>query len=152
MVRTTKADLVASNAELQEEVAKLKAENARLQEEKPRARSRSPRRVVGSAANMHRALNLVLPFERDQVIQEQKETIVRQQKEIQALREGKGPIGQVLMAIRDEDYPTLAKSEFIIEKLTNETTPVCQIIRKLERLSAMSNDLVRWGSTSKVLK
>ena len=112
MPRVTKAELTAAlessesrekfleydNKAWKAEVARLKDENEALKAERGQhARSRSPRRNTMSAAATHRVLNLVQHFERDAVIDEQRETIAKQQREIKSLRRGDGPIGEVLL-------------------------------------------------------
>ena len=161
MPRILKADLVAENERLRAELAKyqsegqadLCAENERLHKELSkyqlagsRVRSRSPRRPSESAATTRRALELVCHLERDEVIQEQREIIARQQQDIQSLMDGEGPVGSVLLAIFKKNYPTCV-SEYRIQKLSEATTPVRDVIHRLERLASHTSDLLNWGES-----
>ena len=106
MPRVSNKDLVAEvselckeNVEQKEEFERLKAEIERLGNEKgQRNRSRSPRRESGSALQMYQALQLVQRFERDALIEQlcnvivrvtkDKEELERLRQENQELREG----------------------------------------------------------------
>ena len=140
MPRITKATLEAENAQLRKEVTDL---SARLKEarEGPRARSRSPRR---DDERTRMALRVVANCERDQVVHEQCETIARQQQVIQDLREGKGPIGEVLLATRRRKYPTLV-DDFTIRHLGGAKMPVCDFIEKVKNLTSDATDTLSWG-------
>ena len=156
MPRVLKADLITENERLREELAKYKSVGQEQLTKPTRDRSRSPRTprqssdnhcvVVGSAASTRRALELVCHLERDEVIQEQRETIAKQQQEIQSLMDGDGPIGHVLMAVMRKHYPTCL-SNYRIERLSQATTPVRDVVHRLEKLSSHTNDLLNWGES-----
>ena len=122
------------------ENARLKKEIKELKGKRQRDRSRSP----VTAAATHQVLNLLCKMDRDPVIQEQRETIVRQQKEIQALRQGEGPIGEVLLAIKQKHSPHLM-NDFYLRNLKNVKTPVSQVIQKIERLADAMTGVTNWG-------
>ena len=132
MPRVTKATLEAENAKLREELERL------------RPRSRSPRREV-PARLTHAALGMAArDFLRDPAIEELKAVILRQQEEIQGLRAGEGPIGEVLLAMRVKDYPTLV-TDFVSEEMAKGTQSVAEVLSKLGRLVDTSRDLLAWG-------
>ena len=132
MPRVTKATLEAENAKLREELERL------------RPRSRSPRREV-PARLTHAALEITTrEFIRDPAIDELKAVILRQREEIQRLRAGEGPIGEVLLATRRKEYPTLV-DDFVTEEMAKGTQSVASVLAKLGRLADTSKDLLRWG-------
>jgi hypothetical protein len=135
-VETLQLDVAARDMEIDA----LKAE--RRQD----ARSRSPRRDAMSAAKTHRVLNLVQHFERDAVIDEQRETIARQQQEIVSLRRGDGPIGEVLM--HNWRQTPGAMTDFTVNTLKAQTTPVNTTMASLQRLANAASDISFWGGMS----
>ena len=111
MPRVTKATLEAENAKLREELERL------------RPRSRSPRREV-PARLTHAALGMAArDFLRDPAIEELQAVILRQREEIQRLRAGEGPIGEVLLAMRRKDCPT-SVTDFVTEEMAKGTQSV----------------------------
>ena len=139
MPRVLKADLVAENA-------RLRAENERLRtESSQRNRSRSPRREAESAAKTHRVLNLVRHFERDEVLEEQRATIARQQQEIQDLREGGGPIGEVVLA-NWRRFPSVLDDQ-MTGYMKSKVTPVRDVIQRICHLSQSVYDYTNTGSS-----
>ena len=132
MPRVTKATLEAENAKLREELERL------------RPRSRSPRREV-PARLTHAALEIAArEYIRDPAIEDLKAVIFRQREEIQRLRAGEGPIGEVLLAMRMKECPTLV-DDFITKEMAKGTQSVAVVISKLTRLVETSHDLLRWG-------
>jgi len=138
MPRVLKADLVAENALLRAENERLRAESSQ------RNRSRSPRREAESAAKTHRVLNLVQRFERDAVIEEQRATIARQQQEIQDLREGGGPIGEVVLANWRRRSPTFLDDQ-MIGYMKSKVNPVRDVIQRICHLSQSVYDYTNTG-------
>ena len=112
-----------------------------------RARSRSPRRDAMSAAATHRALNLVQHFERDSVIDEQRETIARQRREIVSLRQGDGPIGEVLLH-NWRLGGIVETTDFTLNMLKAQSTPVNAAMASLHRLADAQKDISLWGGVS----
>jgi len=98
-----------------------------------------------SAATTHRVLNLVRHFERDNVIDEQRETIARQQREIASLRRGDGPIGEVPLHNWKQSG---APNAFTVQTLNAQTTPVHVALKSLERLASAMYDISLWGGMS----
>ena len=132
MPRVTKATLEAENAKLREELERL------------RPRSRSPRREA-PARLTHAALEMAARnYIRDPAIEELTALILRQREEIQRLRAGEGPIGEVLLAMRMKEHPTFV-DDFVITEMAKGTQSVANVISKLVRLTETTNDLLRWG-------
>ena len=128
-------------------VALLSKENEALKAERgPGARSRSPRRDATSAAKTHRVLKLVQRFDRDAVIDEQRETIARQQREIVSLRRGDGPIGEVLL----HNWMTTpgGTSDHAMSVLKAQTTPVNTTLASFQRLASAMDAISLWGGMS----
>jgi hypothetical protein len=140
MPRVTKAALEHENANLRARNKDLEAELERL-----RARSRSPRRNAAPMRLTQAALSMVCrEFVHDPVVEEQRAVIARQQREIQRLRNGEGPIGDVIVAVHKRDVPEFV-DEFFVNECAKHTDSVADTIRKLERLTSTSQDLLRWG-------
>ena len=132
MPRVTKATLEAENAKLREELERL------------RPRSRSPRRQA-PARLTHAALEMVARnYIRDPAIEELKVVILQQREEIQRLRAGEGPIGEVLLAMRRKGFPD-SVTDFVSEEMAKGTQSVASVLAKLGRLADTSHDLLRWG-------
>ena len=128
-------------------VALLEKENKALKAERGQGdRSRSPRRDDMSAATTHHVLKLVQHFERDNVIDEQRETIARQQQEIVSLRRGDGPIGEVLL--HNWRQVLGAMTDFTVNVLKAQTTPVNTTLESLKRLASAAYDISLWGGVS----
>jgi hypothetical protein len=142
MPRRLKADILTENEQLRMRLAEL---------ETPRTRSRSPRRQAESADKTRRVLNLVCQFERDAVIADQEATIVRQQMEIQNLKEGGGRIGEVLLAIRRKQCPQLV-TNFVIEQMGRSTMSVAEWFDTQERLTRETHNMTFWGRSDYTLK
>ena len=83
-------------------------------------------------------------FIRDPAIDELQAVIIRQREEIQRLRAGEGPIGEVLLAMRVKDCPTLV-TDFVSEEMAKGTQSVAEVLSKLGRLVDTSRDLLAWG-------
>ena len=133
-------DLHAKDARvalLEKEIKALKAERGQG------ARSRSPRRDAVSAATTHRVLKLVQHFERDNVIDEQRETIAKQQREIASLRRGDGPIGEVLLHNWTNSAGGI--SDDVMRTLKAQTTPVNTVLTSLRRISSAMDGICWWG-------
>ena len=149
--------LKEENARLKEENASLKEDNASLKEENmglkaergQRARSRSPRRDAMSAAATHRVLKMAQHFERDAVVDEQRETIARQQREIESLRRGDGPIGEVLL--HNWGQTPGAMSDYTVNMLMAQTTPVNTTLDALRRTTSAAYDMCLWGGVASYL-
>ena len=138
MPRILKADLLAENERLRMQIAEYQSKRGE--------RSRSPRRAAASAARTRAVLNQVCHFDRDAVLQEQRETIQKQQTLIQDLRNGEGAYGDVLLAIRQRDYPELL-DDFVRQRCQDARIPVNQVLRKIEEANTLSLDFLRWGSS-----
>ena len=137
----------ASSKSWMARVVLLEKENKALKAERGQgARSRSPRRDAVSAATTHRVLKLVQHFERDNVIDEQRETIAKQQREIVSLRRGDGPIGEVLMHNWRQGPGAVA--DYTVNMLKAQTTPVNTALDSLRRLISASYDISFWGGMS----
>ncbi len=123
MPRVTKAMLEEENSKLREENSKLREELERL-----RSRSRSPR--VADSALTHTALCMVSrdmrEFIRDPAIEELQSVVLQQKARIAALECGEGPIGKVLLAIRQKKYESV--SERHAERMAKETESVASVI------------------------
>ena len=145
--RFTSGSMCAALDRMHARVAVLETENEVLKAEcGHRARSRSPRRDAMSAATTHRVLNLVQHFERDNVIDEQRETIAKQQQEIASLRRGDGPIGEVLL---HNWRQAITPSELTVNTLKAQTTPVNVTLESLCRLTSAAYDTTMWGGVSR---
>lgn len=137
--------------ELHETRSRLKKVEQELDDRK--RRDRSPRRL--STATTRRsveqtckfsALNHVLAWERDSVIDEQKEIISKLREENQSLRRGDGPIGEVLCHNWIAILPNL--DEDTKKRLLAQKTPVNKILAAVDKLHSASNDMIRWGGLS----
>ena len=125
----------------------LEKENKALKAERGQGdRSRSPRRDAVSAAATHRVMRLVQRFERDAVVDEQRETIAKQQREIESLRRGDGPIGEVLL--HNWMQSAGGATDFTVNMVKAQTTPVNTIMASLQRLVSAASDLSLWGGVS----
>ena len=134
----------ASSKSWMARVVLLEKENKALKAERGQgARSRSPRRDAVSAATTHRVLKLVQHFERDNVIDEQRETIAKQQREIASLRRGDGPIGEVLLHNWRQGPGAVA--DYTVNMLKAQTTPVNTVLTSLRRLSSAMDGICWWG-------
>ena len=99
-----------------------------------------------SAATTHRVLKRVQHFERDNVIDERRETIARQQREIASLRRGDGPIGEVLT--HNWGQTPGAMTDYTVNVLMAQTTPVNTTLESLRRLTSAAYDVRLWGGAS----
>ena len=151
-VESLMSDLSMEQASLDKMHARvevLEKENEALKAEcGHRARSRSPRRDAMSAATTHRVLNLVRHFERDAVIDEQRESIAKQQREIESLRRGDGPIGEVLLHNWSQTPGVV--SDYTVNVLKAQTTPVNTTLASLRRLSSAMDGICWWGGMSEL--
>ena len=142
--RITSGSMCTALDKMHARVEVLEKENKALKAERGQgARSRSPRRDAVSAATTHRVLKLVQHFERDNVIDEQRETIAKQQREIASLRRGDGPIGEVLL----HNWLTSAggASDDVMRVLKAQTTPVNTVLTSLRRISSAMDGICWWG-------
>jgi cell division protein FtsB len=153
MPRVTKQDLLDENAQLKKENERLKAQLGIRDRSRSRHRSASSRRcnleqTCKFASNQDQtkfnALNHVLAWERDAVIDEQRQTMAKMRMHMHHLRDGEGSIGMVLLAIQKKDAAFIV-DEFFEEQCKNSTETVADTIRKLERLTSTSQDILRWG-------
>jgi len=134
-------DLRKENAEQKAEIEQLKAEIERLGTEMNG--SRSPCREPGSALQMYQALQLVQRFERDAVIEQlchvivrstkDKEELERLRRENQELREGKGPIEDVMLERWTRDYDISRQDAERI--MSQRVHPVCEVFDIIHQLS-----------------
>ena len=134
MPRVTKADLERENA-------KLKAE---LEQRRERSRSRTRRAQFVAepmSATTRRALDVVCKHNRDGVIEEQRATIARQAQEINRLRNGKGPIGPVILATWTPDILSEQQKMVILEK---DETVVSFFKRITNNLQELGREM-SWG-------
>jgi len=126
----------------------LEKENKALKAERGQGdRSRSPRRDAVSAAATHRVMRLVQHFERDAVVDEQRETIAKQQREIESLRRGDGPIGEVLLHNWNQRCGSLL--EPTVKLLQAQTTPVNSVMASIQRLADAQKDIALWGGVGR---
>ena len=122
----------------------LEKENKALKAERGQGdRSRSPRRDAVSAAATHRVMRLVQHFERDAVVDEQRETIAKQQREIESLRRGDGPIGEVLLHIWNQRPGVM--SDYTVSVLNAQTRPVNETLESLRRLASAMETMSLFG-------
>ena len=127
----------------------LEKENKALKAERGQGdRSRSPRRDAVSAATTHRVMRLVQHFERDAVVDEQRETIAKQQREIESLRRGDGPIGEVLLHNWSQTPGVV--SDYTVNVLKAQTTPVNTTLASLRQLSSAMDGICWWGGMSEL--
>ena len=148
MPRVLKADLLLENECLRRQLASME-ENKQLREEMAasrlaRVRSRSPRRVEEVKELTYGALNVVCKLERDAYVQGLQETIIKQQKEIQDLKDGGGQIGELLLALRKKDSPAMV-GDFVRSHLAKSTMTVLEWVRNMERHTNVAHDLAFWG-------
>ena len=143
MPRILKADLLCQVDVLTEKLEEVRGEYAALRREC--GRSRSPRRIAESAATTRRALDALCRYERDAVVDEQRETIARQKKEIESLKRGEGQMWPILLARWDALGMT---NEFIRERITGKGTSVANYLARLVRLNQQHSDLLSWGTSS----
>ena len=136
----------------QTELEGVKEELAKVQRELSdrKERDRSPRRLSAATSRSRMeqtcnftALGHVLAWERDSVIDEQKQTINTLTQEIEALRRGEGPIGEILL--HNQSDP----SDYRKERLLAERTPVNQVLKKLEKLMDTASELTNWGQVAR---
>ena len=145
--RFTSGSMCTALDKMHARVEVLEKENKALKAERGQgARSRSPRRDAMSAATTHRVLNLVQHFERDSVIDEQRETIAKQQREIASLRRGDGPIGEVLL--HNWRRSPGGATDFTVNMVKAQTSPVNTALESLRRLTSAAYDLSLWGGVS----
>ena len=104
-----------------------------------------------SAAATHRVLNLVQHFERDAVIDEQRETIAKQQREIESLRRGDGPIGEVLLFNWITRGDAGVDDLLATRTLMAQTTPVNTMLEALRRTTSAAYNMCLWGGVSPYL-
>ena len=87
------------------------------------------------------ALDIVCKRDRDHVIDEQRATIAKQAKEIEALRSGGGPIGLVLLAVKDRpDFPQILR-----DNLMAKTETVVSFIKRTQELAGAVSSELNWG-------
>ena len=144
MPRILKADLVAENKRLRQRLAEHQGGQTRSRSPKRKPPSSSSSAL--SAESTMRALTLVCNFERDPVIQEQKETIVKLQKRIEALSEGAGSVGDVLLAMWKRDCPFVVDADMIARYKKN-TTPVIDVFNKIHKHADAIKDYCIFGTT-----
>ena len=89
------------------------------------------------------ALNQVLAWERDAAIEEQKKTIVKLQEENASLRQGNGPVGEVLLHNWLKTNPNM--DEDTRQRLMDQKAPVNMVIHSLGELADVAKDLAKWG-------
>ncbi len=87
------------------------------------------------------ALDIVCKRDRDPVIEEQRAIIAKQAKEIELLRSGGGPIGLVLLAVRDD--PGLP--EILRDSLLKKTETVKAFFKRTQSLAGRLNEDLNWA-------
>ena len=136
MPRILKKDLLAENERLRQKLARYES-----------CRSSAAKKPLPSAASTLQALNLVCKMERDPVIQEQRETIARQQKEIESLRGGSGPIGDVTLAYWRREQPQLV-DEAMVARCKSHSTPVIDVLNNIRKHSDTVSEYCLFGKPS----
>ena len=144
MPRILKADLLCQVDVLAEELEKLRGEHAALRREC--GRSRSPRRITESASTSRAAWDLVCRTERDEVVHEQRETIIRLRKEIESLTRGEGLVRPILVA-RWESSGALDNTVMTLLN-QHDTTTVSTYIKRLGHLNQHISDMLHWGAST----
>ena len=90
------------------------------------------------------ALDIVCKRDRDHVIDEQKKIIAKQAHEIELLRSGGGPIGPVLLAVKDRpDFP-----EILRDNLLKRTETVKSFIERTQTMAGAVSSELSWGDHS----
>ena len=162
MPRILKADLVRLYTSQSESNEVLLAENARLRARltkawkerdelekvrKERDRSRSPRRnTEASAATTRLALDAMCRHERDEVVHEQRETIARLHTEVEALKNGAGSVGPLLLAVWETDG--MPASDFVRGKFSDSALPsVLTYLRRISHSILHVNQMTVWGTS-----
>ena len=151
MPRVTVAMLKLDNEQMEYEITLLKQENDVLKTavQSRRDRSRSRRRKVEFkvepiSARTMMALDIVCKRDRDSVIDEQRKITTKQAQEIELLRSGGGPIGPVLLAVKDRpDFP-----EILRDNLLKRTETVKSFIERTQTMAGAVSSELSWGDHS----
>ena len=153
MPRVTVKMLTLENEQLEYELTLVNQENDVLKTEvrERRDRSRSRRRKVDFkvepiSARTMMASDIVCKRDRDSVIDEQRNIMTKQAQEIELLRSGGGPIGPVLLALRD--YPEF--SQLLRTSLLAKTETVKSFIKRTEMMAFAIHQELQWGERNKL--
>ena len=148
MPRVTVKGLTIEKEILEHEITLLKQKNHELQADLDscRDRSRSRRRkaeikVEPISARTMMALDIVCKRDRDHVIDEQKAIIAKQAQEIELLRSGGGPVGLVLLAVRDYD----GLPEILRDNLLKKSETVKAFFKRAQSLASGLNEELNWA-------
>ena len=148
MPRITVKGLTIEKEILEHEITLLKQKSRVLQADldSRRDRSRSRRRkaefkVEPTSARAMMALDIVCKRDRDSVVEEQRKIIAKQAQEIELLRSGGGPIGPVLLAVRDYD----GLPEILRDNLLKKTETVKAFFKRTQSLASVLNEELNWA-------
>ena len=162
MPRVTKAQLEEANAGLQRELKEAREEIEQLKRRISRGhdRSRSPRRPASSSqAQMNltcKALDQVSLWQRDSVLKEQREEIIRLREEVAvneevigSLRRGEGPVALVLQSIWESKNLLRGQEEhqrFMSGIFSYQTKSVREFLDAIYWVVHDLGEFVHWGS------
>ena len=153
MPRITVKGLTIEKELLEHEITLLQQKNDELQADldSRRDRSRSRRRKVEFkvepiSARTMMALDIVCKRDRDSVIDEQRKIMTKQAQEIELLRSGGGPIGPILLALKD--YPEF--SQTLRASLLAKTETVKTFIKRTEMMAYSIHQELQWGEHNKL--
>ena len=148
MQRITVKGLTIEKELLEHEITLLQEKNDELQADldSRRDRSRSRRRKVEFkvepiSARTMMALDIVCKRDRDSVIDEQRKIMTKQAQEIELLRSGGGPIGLVLLAVRDYD----GLPEILRDNLLKKTETVKAFFKRTQSLVSGLTQELNWA-------
>ena len=144
-LEATVKNLREDRHELLEDLKKARQE---LQDRKDR--DRSPRRLSASMSHDQlsvacNALHQVALWERDSMLLERDAKIREQRKQIEGLRRGDGPIGEVMAHI----WGSTASKE-TRARILSQTRPVNQTLEDMRRLSNGMRESLMWGGLSTI--
>ena len=141
MPRVTVKGLTIEKEMLEQTISLLKAD---LDSRRDRSRSRRRKvelKVEPISARTMMALDIVCKRDRDPVVEEQRKIIAKQAQEIELLRSGGGPIGLVLLAVRDYD----GLPEILRDNLLKKTETVKAYFKRAQSLASGLNEELNWA-------